>query len=176
MELTEAIRARRSIRKFTDADLSDEMVKELLSVAVLAPSAKNRQPWRFMIVRGETKSAISELMRKWQTQNSDVKTSIFGTAQAIDEAPVLVLVFKEYDSGFERSDTLSIGGMIQTMLLKATEMGLGSLWICDTSYVRSEISELVGTKLDLYSAISLGYADEHPNPRPRKSLEDVMIK
>ncbi len=175
MELQIAIEQRRSIRRFKDKNISDEIILNLIDSARLAPSAKNRQPWKFYIARGELKQDIVNLMREWQAKNEDIKTSVLGTATAIEQAPILILVFKDSNSLSERSDTLSLGAAIENILLKATELNLGSLWIADIYYVKEEISKLVDTKLELYSAVSIGIANEKPDARPRKKLKEIIF-
>ncbi len=175
MDLQTAIEQRRSIRNFKDENISDEIILKLIDSARLSPSAKNRQPWKFYIARGKQKQEIVNLMREWQTKHEDVKTSVLGTANAIEQAPVLILVFKDSNSLSERSDTLSIGAAIEHILLKATELNLGSLWIADTYYVKDEISKLVNTKLELYSAVAIGRANENPAARPRKDLKEIIF-
>ena len=97
------------------------------------------------------------------------------TATTIKEAPVLILVFRDNNTQPERNDTLSIGSAIEHILLKATELNLGSLWICATYNIREKVSQLIGTKLELFSCIAIGHKNESPADRPRKSLEDIVI-
>ena len=175
MEFTTLIKKRRSIRQFKNDNINDETIKQLLEAARLAPSAKNRQPWKFYIARNEVKSTIVDLMKEWQFNNKNTQTSILGTANAISQAPVLILVFKDSVSNAERSDTLSLGAAIEHILLKATEMNLGSLWIADTYYIKEKISKMINTNLELYSAIAIGIADEFPDQRPRKEIKDILI-
>lgn len=79
------------------------------------------------------------------------------------------------DSRFvEICDTLSIGASIENMLLTATEIGLGTLWIANTCYAYKELTEYLETTQQLVGAIALGYADEKPIQRPRKQLEDIV--
>ena len=103
-------------------------------------------------------------------------TGVLGTLNAISNAPVLILVFRYSDSPWERCDALSIGGAIENMLLTATSLGLGSLWVADVLHTKREIETLVSTNLDLYSAVAIGYADESPSQRPRKSLDEIILK
>ena len=175
MEFTTAIKKRRSIRKFKNDDINDKQIKQLLDAARLAPSAKNRQPWKFYVARNQIKNSIVDLMKEWHQKNKDIQTSVLGTATAISQAPVLILVFKDSDSNAERSDTLSIGAAIEHILLKATEMNLGSLWIADTYYIKEKISKLINTNLELYSTIAIGKADETPDQRPRKEIDDILM-
>ncbi|MBR3023444.1 MAG: nitroreductase family protein, partial [Oscillospiraceae bacterium] len=74
----------------------------------------------------------------------------------------------------EICDTLSIGASIQNILLKATELGLGTLWIANTCFAYRELTEYLDTKNQLVGAIAVGYPDESPNPRPRKSLDEII--
>ena len=59
------------------------------------------------------------------------------------------------------------------MTLTATELGLGSLWICDTYSAYEELTEWLGTEGALYAALAVGYADESPAPRPRKDIYSI---
>ena len=60
------------------------------------------------------------------------------------------------------------------MLLKATEIGLGTLWIANTCYAYKELTEYLETTQQLVGAIALGYADETTVQRPRKKMEDIV--
>ena len=60
------------------------------------------------------------------------------------------------------------------MTLAATELGLGSLWICNTFFAQRELCEWLDTDGELYGALALGYADEQPAARPRKSRSDAV--
>lgn len=79
----EAIKMRRSIRKFASDDVPDEMIEQMLEAARLAPSASNRQPWRFLVVRD--RELRKELRRICLNQ------------QFIEEAPVVVVCFGDLE-------------------------------------------------------------------------------
>ena len=68
----------------------------------------------------------------------------------------------------------SVGAAIENMTLTATELGLGSLWICDTFFAQKELDQWLGEKGELYAALVLGYAEEAPHARPRKTYSDVV--
>ena len=179
MELKEAIENRRSIRKYQAIDVPDVLIEGLIECARLAPSAKNRQPWEFLIVRGERKNQIADIMLEdelatRETELAEKKSSVPTTARVIREAPVLILVFKEYDENWTTGDTLSIGGAVEHICLRATDMGLGSLWIRDTAYTQKEIAKLVGEEKELICAISIGYPNQDPHQRPRKELSEIL--
>ena len=72
-------------------------------------------------------------------------------------------------------DILSIGACVENMCLRATDLGIGSLWIRDTSYVATDIAKMLGHEdLELNCAVSLGIPNQNPNQRPRKELKDIM--
>ena len=145
MDTIKAIEDRRSIRKYKDVKVSKEQILDILNAGRLAPSAKNRQPWYFVKVSTEMKNEIADLMIKYaQNKNKDGRLySVSFTANVIKEAPVLILVLKEYEDNWIIGDSLSIGGAIEHIYLRATDLGLGSLWIRDIVYTQKEIAKLV---------------------------------
>lgn len=184
MECREAIEKRRSIRTFKKDDIEDEIIEDILNCGRLAPSAKNRQPWYFVVVRNPEKEEIVRIMEEWK-ETADIKeyeahlgykSSVPGSSRIIREAPVIILVFYKKENGWIEGDNLSIGAAIENMILRATSLGIGSLWIRDTNSVKEKIAKLVGLEnLELNSTIALGYTAENPKPRPRKDLKDIMI-
>lgn len=178
MELEEAIKNRRSIRKYTNQDVPNELIENLIECARLAPSAKNRQPWKFVIIKNNLKNQIADIMIKNEEtpeRKEDTNSSVKFTAGIMKEAPVLILVLKEYDDNWKTGDALSIGGAIEHICLRATDLGLGSLWIRDTAYTQKEIAKLIGyEKMEVISAISIGYPNQSPKQRPRKELNEIL--
>ncbi len=63
---------------------------------------------------------------------------------------------------------------MENMTLTATELGLGSLWICDTYFAYDELNRWLNVDGELIAAMTIGYADETPSARPRKKLEDIV--
>lgn len=183
MQLKEAIENRRSIRKYKDMEVSKELIEDLIECARLAPSVKNRQPWEFLIVKNNIKSEIAHLMLEKEKERNvslerkllNANSSVKATTQIIKEAPILILVFKQYNENWNIGDNLSIGAAIEHICLRATDLGLGSLWIRDTVYSQKEIAKLVGYEnMELISAIAIGYPNEEPKQRPRKKLEEIL--
>ena len=178
-----AIKERRSIRKFQDKMIPKEIIEELLELSTKAPSGKNRQPWRFVVLQGKKKDELVNLMTnvaKFRKEKGMDIGSCEISINSINEAPVVILVFNTF-SNFEEdynryrllTDTQSIGASIQTMILAAKDLGLGSLWICDVFYSHQEICSLLNRKDELVSAVAIGYANQLPSPRPRKSWREV---
>ena len=107
------------------------------------------------------------------------------TLSIMEEAPIIIIVlntngktpFNEVNTDdriTEICDTLSIGASIENMLLKATELGLGTLWIANTCYAYKELTDYLETTHQLVGAIALGYPAEMPTQRPRKKTEDIV--
>ena len=183
MELKEVINNRRSIRSFKKDKISKDLIMDILNCARLAPSAKNRQPWYFVVVDGNLKDRIADMMIRYTKENDETEemkllkcpSSVKETAKIIKEAPILILVFKEKDIHWTIGDTLSIGACVENMILGATDLGLGTLWIRDIVYIAEEVAKLVNhSNLELNSAISIGYSNQNPLPRPRKKLENIV--
>jgi F420 biosynthesis protein FbiB-like protein len=187
MQTLEAIAQRRSIRKFKDEPLPEETLRQILAAAVQAPSGKNYQPWRFVVVQGKQRKEMVLAMREGidRLEEQGVNPgSARNSARIMEEAPVTVFVFNPYhryeDPLDEVGDYLmnlvhvqSVGAAIQNMLLAATELGVGSLWICDVFFAYEELCAWLGSNRELIAAVSLGYADEKPPARPRKSVDRV---
>ena len=186
---------RRSIRKYLDKQVSKELIEQIIDAGRVAPSAKNRQPWRYIVLGGESKSEFLEHMWKGilreENECAMLPDSANGLADAkntwniMTQAPILIVVINDNgknpfdeinaDSRFvEICDTLSIGASIENMLLKATELGLGTLWIANTCYAYNELTQYLETSQQLVGAIALGYANEAPMQRPRKKMEEVV--
>ncbi len=183
MELKNAIKNRRSIRSYKDKEVSKEIIEDLIDCARLAPSAKNRQNWQFVVVNKDIKDKIADIMIDKEEKINynlekkiyNAESSVIDTANIIKESPTLILVLKEHDENWLAVDSLSVGGAIEHICLRATDLGLGSLWIRDIIYTKNEIAELVGHKdLELISAISIGYPNEFPKQRPRKELNEML--
>ena len=118
--------------------------------------------------------------------------SLYATSKILEGCPAIILVFSDSDyinrDKMESiSDILSIGACVEHMVLKATELGLGSLWIADTYFVHKEIAEYVERELKrrgqafilnnhrLICAIALGERGEPKYERPRKLLQDILM-
>lgn len=188
MNTIEAIAARRSIRKFTEQAISDEILRTILTAGMQAPSGKNRQPWRFTVVKEDQRAEMIRILRagiaETKARGEDPGSSEW-TANVMEQAPVTVFIFNpdglqpwlahSIDQNFtELVDTQSIGAAIQNMLLAAQESGLGSLWICDVFYACEQLSSWLGEKGELIAAVSFGYPAEHPAARWRKPFEEIV--
>jgi F420 biosynthesis protein FbiB-like protein len=188
MNTLEAIAARRSIRKFKSDPIPEDVFRKILTAGIQAPSGKNRQPWKFIVVQGEQKAELIRLMYKgiehMKAEGMEVGSSEW-TTKVMEQAPVTIIVYNPYgihpwekhtvDQSFDDLvNVQSIGAAIQNMLLAAQDLGLGSLWICDVFFAYEELMNWLGETCQLVAAVSLGYPDECPNARPRKSIDEVV--
>ena len=186
MSALAAIAQRRSIRRFQDRPISRELLEEMLAHTVLAPSAKNAQPWRMVVLEGERAAELARMMQTRADEMAEAGAdsgSLAWTAQVVAQAPVTVVFYNaapppEVPARFHESYhwvmVQSTGAAIQNMCLAAEALGLGSLWICDILYVHDQVGPWLGhAEDDLVAAVSLGYAAESPGPRPRRPWQEV---
>lgn len=186
---------RRSIRKYTTQEISDNDITDILISATKAPSSKNRQPWKFVVVKDGAKKDMLDAFRKGiereknhaLLENSKQHiTAAKYTVDIIEKAPVVIFImntlgknlFEELTIGERVSEICniqSISAAIQNMILEATHKGLGSLWVCDIFFAYQELVEWLNVEGVLVAALVLGHPDEFPEARPRKRFEDVTI-
>ncbi len=189
-----SVENRRSIRRYKSAAVPKNLIEEVLKAGALAPSSKNRQPWKFVVVSGEAKekmlAAMQEgLKREKETALLPESSGHLGgaeqTLRIMREAPVVICIVNTLgislfqslsaeERVYEICNVQSIGAAIENMTLTATELGLGSLWICDTFFAYEELQNWLNTGGELAAALALGYADEQPGARPRKPLPGIV--
>ena len=188
-----SIEKRRSIRKFKNKEVEHEKVEAILQAGLQAPSPKNRQPWRFVIISdlNEKKRLVDSMRRHISMQleekldRNDISESLV-TMDIINQAPVLILVCYEcgiveyHDDGvaweisakdLEAVELQSIGAAVENMLLKAEELGIGSLWCADILYAYDIVSRY--SEKPVVSGVCLGYKNESPNVRKKKEISEM---
>ena len=184
MELTEAIRKRRSVRRYREEPVSEELLRELLELACWAPSAENEQPWYFVAltseeelrnlqttmeqVAEETKTHLEELLPK----HPRIVGQTTEFLRRLGGAPVCILAFLQRDYGELRDSMLeSTAAAIQTLLLAAKERDLGTCWINAATHLGygPVLRELYAPdKGELVSIVTLGYPERTPIAAGRK--------
>lgn len=186
MNTLEAIYQRRSIRKFKAKKVPASLIEKMLEAATQAPSATNRQPWRFVVLEGVKKNDVVEILLKriarWKRWKAPIRGAT-ATAELMRQASTVILVFnaesrkngaiKVFSSILDVLYVQSIGGAIQTMLLAAEEFGLGTVWLGYVFLAAKGICRYVGKKEQLVAAVAVGYPNESPPPRPRKKWREV---
>ncbi len=161
----EAIRNRRSIRKFTDQEVPKEMIKEILEAGRWAPSGRNNQPWRFIVVTDdEEKSKLSECTK-------------FGSI--IKRAKVLIVVFLDKQSVYHYvKDCQGVGACIQNMLLAIHSLGLGGVWLGEILNQAEKVCDILGVdknRYELMAVVAIGYPAKGSSSS-RKDLKELMLR
>ena len=188
------IQNRRSIRAFLEQPVPREALEEILLAGSLAPSASNRQPWRFIVATGAAKDELTAAMGRGLERertapflpgNAAACPGAEHTRQIMIQAPVVILVmnplalpldhpFTPEERVAEACNTQSLGAAVENMCLAAEHLGLGSLWIGFTFFAYQELKDWAGGSGELYAALAIGYPGESPLPRPRKPLEEIV--
>lgn len=165
MELFETIYARRSVRKFKSCIISDDKINCILDAGIHAPSGKNGQPWKFILVKN--KKLINKLS----------ELTLYGWI--IRDATAIICVFLDKTESYNFiKDTQAIGACIQNMLLSATALKIGSCWIGEI--LNREIMVRSLLKIDkryaLMAAIALGEDIDDSKKTGRKSIDEFILK
>lgn len=163
MTVMQAIEARRSIRHYTDQPVTDEELLAVLEAGRLAPSARNLQGWHFTAVRDVSlRGALC--------------TACNGQ-QMVAEAPAALVVWADGERMMgcgQSAATIDCSIALSFMLLRATELGLGSCWL--GAFDQNAVKQLLGLPQEaVVVAVSpLGHPAETPAARPRKDPDEVF--
>jgi len=170
------IQDRRSIRKYSDREIDEVALGKILESARLAPSGHNRQPWHFIVVKNpERKRRIAEVAggQTWMLTAPVFIVCVADIRARIETDEVLYI--DEETPSFElkrviRDTAVAIGHI----LLEATALGLGTCWV--GWYLQKDIRPILDIPPDKFvlGVITVGYADEAPGQRPRKSMEEML--
>jgi nitroreductase len=159
-ELLNFLISRRSIRKFRPDPVPDELILKVLDVARYAPSARNSQPWVFIVVKDP------EVKRKL--------ANVHVWAKPLENAPVGIVVACNTEVSPESYQVDCANATMQIMLA-AHALGLGTVWLQTLRNV-SEIQGVVGLPKNYVpvAMLALGYPDERPSPKKRKELKEIV--
>ena len=164
MDVFEAIRNRRSIRDYSGKPVSDAVLKKVLEAARLAPSARNRQEWRFIAVRDSAKRASLAQAAKGQ--------------EFVGKAPVVLAFCATEDDDMmtcgQKAGPIDVSIALAYVTLAATAEGLGTCWL--GAYHEDKVKEILGVPANarVVAMTPLGYPAEHPGARSRKSFKEVV--
>jgi coenzyme F420-0:L-glutamate ligase/coenzyme F420-1:gamma-L-glutamate ligase len=196
-ELHAFLRSRRSIRRFLPDPVSDSVVERILATAAFAPSAHNRQPWRFaVLIKDTSKSALADSMaRRFRADlegdglpEDEVQARVEKSRARIASAPVVIILcmdLSEMDqypdasrAEAERLMAIQSTANAGLMLLLAVHAeGLGGVWNCAPLFA----PEIVKAALHLPSSwepqalLMAGNAVDVPPAPPRKTLGEVSV-
>lgn len=167
MDTIECLKTRRSIRKFKQTPIPQEIIADILDCATKAPSGCNTQPWSFVIVKDEaTKKALSKVQQY---------------ASFVAQAPVcIVACFSKGENLFTPSGYLSIAAAVENILLAAHSYGLGTCWTYvkdfDDPSPEKKAREILGVPEDVevICLIPIGYPDQKITGRKLKDMKDIL--
>jgi nitroreductase len=164
MDVAKAIRDRRSVRSYENKDIPQEVLIKVLEAARLAPSANNRQPWKFVVVREAAKRKALAKAAKEQ--------------QFVAEAPVVIAAV-----ALEPERTMTCGVptyavdlaiAVDHMTLAAVQQGLGSCWI--GAFYQEDVKKLleIPDECKVAALLTLGYPRDQARFKNRKPLEEIV--
>ena len=194
----EVVFQRRSIRKFSATDVSDESVEYLIRTALAAPSAHNAQPERFVLLkRGKKRTALvnemSQLYKKDLLLDGLSQEEIIKRVQKskriLLEAPLLIIacltmedMWNYPDQKRRRAEYLmavqSTAAAIQNLLLAAHAKGMGACWMCAPLFCQDAVKAKLSLpeNLEPQAFIVIGYPNEMPERPERKQPKDVILR
>jgi len=151
---------RRSIRKFKKKPVDLNLILKILDVARYAPSAKNSQPWEFIVVTNEAVRERLSRIHMW--------------ASPIRKAPIAIVVVCDKNAS-PTSYHVDCANATMYIMLAAHALGLGTVWIQTLRNVNEikEILKIPEGKIPI-AILALGWPDEKPEPKPRKRLEEIV--
>jgi nitroreductase len=181
MDLTTAIRDRRSIRVFDGASVDRAIIDELIDAATYAPSRQNTQPWHFHIAMGHARRRVGEVMALTTSYLAEY-IDVLGPENLeraarfyadLGGAPVVIGVscVSTEDEHEARDYALSVGAAVQNVLLLANDRGLGACAISVPHWIRDRLAQVfeIPEGREIMCLILLGHADETPGPRERRT-------
>ena len=190
------LRTRRSIRRFKTDPLPDSVLRDILHTATYAPSAHNRQPWRFIVLTDSSaKKHLSDAMaeefqrdlEKDKLAPEDVTKRVNKSRERITGAPAVVILcvdmseMDNYPDERRKKAEYIIG--IQSaanagmqLLLAAHAEGLGGVWVCSPMFAQETVQKVlnISKMWEPQAMFLLGYPVEIPAFRGRKPIEEVM--
>jgi len=180
VDLYQAIKERRSIRKFKNRPVAKDLLEKIFDIALWAPSGMNRQNWKFFVLAAERKEELvaiaagsfAYLEPQLQERFADKPKIVEATRRffkRLGGAPVVVCGYFEPANMEDVTSFQNVAAAIQNLLLVAYAEGLGNCWMTGPVTVEQEISRFLGVKdMTLVAVIPMGYPDETPKIPPRR--------
>ncbi len=168
MNFLEIAKNRYSSRSYLEKEIEEEKLLYVLAAARVAPSAVNKQPWHFVVIREEKQLEKIKACyaRDW-----------------INSAPAIIVAIVDHQKSWIRRDgkdhaDIDISIAVDHMTLAATEQGLATCWVCN--FQREEVAKLLDLPENLEPAVVLpiGYPTDSPKPERhdnlRKGLDEIV--
>jgi nitroreductase len=165
MDVFHAIKLRRSIRAYQDKPIEEEKLQRVLEAGRLAPSAKNRQEWKYVLVKDNELRKTVAVACNNQYFIAEAPVIIVGCATMVD----YVL------SCGQPAYTIDLSISMDHMTLQAVEEGLGTCWI--GSFKEDEVKRILNIpqEMRVVEVMPLGYPKFLPEAKPRKKLEEIVF-
>ena len=166
MNLQKVLKDRYSVRSYLTKEVEEEKLTKVLEAGQIAPSAVNYQPWHFIVVREpENHQKVSEIYhRDW-----------------FKEAPVYIIICGDHEQSWKRKEDgkdhcdIDVAIAVDHMTLQATELGLGTCWICNLYVDKCRDYFNLPKHIEPIAILSLGYPNENKMPvKKRKSFDEVV--
>lgn len=196
VEQIDLLLGRRSVRRYSDRQVSDQLLDKLLRAATYAPSAHNRQPWRFAVlkntgVRSRLAQAMGDRLRHDRLNDGDspeiVEADVTRSIRRITNAPVCIVACMTMEDMDRYADPARASAehqmaaqgtamAIQNLLLAAYAVGLGSSIMCAPLFCPDTVRECLAlsTHWEPQALITLGWPDAPGKPFQRRALSDVV--
>src|SRR5215216_4555782 len=195
-DLHNFLRTRRSIRRFKTDPVADSVIQAILSTATYAPSAHNRQPWRFCVITDlATKEKLADAMASDFQRDLEhdalppekIQTQMARSKSRIVSAPVAILLCldmtdmdtypdekRQYAERMMAVQSVAAAGM--QLLLAAHAEGLGGVWACWPLFAQETIQKTLNLNesWEPQGMFFVGYTEENPSARERKPLDEVV--
>jgi nitroreductase len=164
MEVMEAIKKRYSVRKYADREIDDETLLKIMEAARLAPSAKNRQEWKFIIIRDRAKKEKMVEVAKGQEFVKEASAIIAGVSTEMSYTMTCGVPARHID----------IAIAMEHIALAATSYGLGTCWI--GAFYQDKAKELlkVPENCEVVALMTLGYPEGGQGEKIRKSIDEII--
>jgi len=191
------LRSRHSIRRFTDRPIPEDLLRHVLEAATWAPSAHNRQPWRFVVLSSqESKSHLAEKMgedfekdlRQDGLGDDEIQAQVKRSRDRITQAPICLVLCLDSTKGDSYPDprriqaehlmgVQSVAMAGQNLMLAAGKFGLGSVWMCAPLFAQETVQKALNlpSTWQPQGMILLGYPAKQPVSRPRRSVDQIAL-
>ncbi len=164
MDVSKAIRDRRSVRSYSKKDIPQSTLEKILEAARLAPSANNRQPWKFVVVRDAAKRKA--LMKAAKEQQFVGEAPVVIAAVALEPERVMTCGVPTY--------AVDLAIAVDHMSIEAVEHGLGSCWI--GAFYQEDVKKIlqIPSKYKVVALLTLGCPQDKARFKNRKELEEIV--
>ncbi len=139
---------RRSIRKFLDKPISQKDIMKIIQSGVKAPSSKNRQPWKYIVIQGNAKEEMLKVFHQGINREENENALLPQSKQHIAAAKYTIKIMEE----------------APTIIFVVNSLG----------FAYAELCKWLNSDGQLIAAIAFGYPNESPKARPRKNLDDIV--